>query len=51
MDDNNLAIVLALILISLVIALAVYYARKWIVSFTRAMNQAQEAERNTNATA
>lgn len=45
MDDNNLAIVLILILITLVIIFAAYFARKWITSFYQAMRQAKDAER------
>lgn len=45
MDDKNLAIVLALVLITLVIIAASVVAFKWIEKFTGAMARAKEAER------
>lgn len=45
MSDNNLAILLTLILLTLAISLAAFYARKWIQTFTRAMAQAKIADR------
>lgn len=50
MDDNNLAIILALVLILLVILFAAFQARMWIKSFTQAMHQAREAERGDDTT-
>lgn len=49
MPDNNAAIILTLILVLFAIAFAVYMARKWITSFTRAIAQAKEAEREASA--
>lgn len=45
MDDNNLAVVLALVLITLVVAFAAFMATKWMELFTPAMAQAREADR------
>lgn len=44
MPDNNLAIILTLGLIGLAVAVAGYYARRWIKSFSQAMLQAKTAQ-------
>lgn len=46
MPDDNLAVVLILFLIFLVIGVGAYFGRKWIKSFTSAMVQAKQAERD-----
>lgn len=47
MPDNNAAIVLVLFLVFVVICVGAYFGRKWIKSFTLAMVQAKQAERES----
>lgn len=47
MPDNNAAIVLILFLVFTVIGTGAYFGRKWIRSFTIAMVQAKQAERES----
>lgn len=47
MPDNNAAIVLTLFLVFVVIGFGAYCGRKWIKSFTIAMVQGKQAERES----